>query len=248
MLLSQSVLASESSTSLSNTVGTDCQLVRIPSYTGKRPGSHANPFQLSMATLNPNAIGYVMFTSGTSGRPKGVLHRRGAFISTLFDTIDRFGMTEEDIGVFHITPHRMRGLSAQIMFLISGASIEYAYGLWSPSWMWQQLRTGRITCSLDRAGDIRALIDYYKDHIANLGVEEVENFTPGLRAFRLPLIGGFPVARSIWDSWNRIRGSHCLINDYGSTETFNMMCSFPADKGSQAVCVRSDSFFKTLVG
>ena len=106
--------------------------------------------------------------------------------------------------------------------------------------MWQQLRTGRITCSLDRAGDIRALIDYYEEQIANLGVEEVEKFTTGLRAFRLPLIGGFPVARSIWDSWNRIKGSHCLINDYGSTETFNMMCTFPADKRSQPVRAQSD--------
>lgn len=39
----------------------------------------------------------------------------------------------EDIGIFHITPRRMKGLSGQIMFLISGASIEYAYGRWSPS-------------------------------------------------------------------------------------------------------------------
>lgn len=81
-----------------------------------------------------------------------------------------------------------------------------------------------------------------KSTLPTWGVEEVENFTTGLRAFKLPLIGRFPVAWSIWDSWNRIRGSHCLINDYGSTETFNMMCSFPADKGSQAVCVRSDYF------
>lgn len=158
-------------------------------YTGKRPENHATPFQLSTATLNPNAFGYVMFTSGTSGRPKGVLHRRGAFISTLFETIDRFDMTEEDVGVFHVTPHRMRGLSGQIMFLISGANIEYAYGLWSPPWMCQQLRTGHITCSLDRAGDIRALNDYYEEHIANLGVEDVESLGNFWRALAICSLG-----------------------------------------------------------
>jgi malonyl-CoA/methylmalonyl-CoA synthetase len=182
-------------------------------------------------------IGYVIFTSGSTGPPKAVLHYYKAFVPLLLETIHKFQISTSDVGILHMPGHWMRGISGQIMFLLSGCRLEYAYGIWTPKWMWQQVLTGRVTCMLNGASDYRKLTDYYESHLRHLPPAQLVPYTVGLRSLRLPCIGGTPLAKSIWDAWNSIDGSQPLINDYGSTETFNLMTTFPADRSLPTVSI-----------
>ena len=53
--------------------------------------------------LGPNELGLVQFTSGTTGRPKAVMHIENTLLSSQLGMIDRLGLAEDDV-VFTPSP------------------------------------------------------------------------------------------------------------------------------------------------
>jgi acyl-coenzyme A synthetase/AMP-(fatty) acid ligase len=212
-----------------------CPLVKFPVYNGKRPGSYKAPFTLSNRTLNPLRIGWLLFTSGTTSVPKAVLHYRKAFIPVLLDHIERFKLTEDDVGIMQVAGHWMRGVSGQLMFLLSGSQIEYIHDDWTAKWMWERMSISPVTCFLGKARDFYALAAYHKDHLKYLAPKQLMPYTTGLRNLRLPISAGVPLTGTVRDAWNCMEGHNHLINEYGSTETFNMMAMCPGEPSISAV-------------
>jgi cyclohexanecarboxylate-CoA ligase len=57
----------------------------------------------SNASLTPNQVLKVMYTSGTTGEPKGVMHTSNTLLSTIIALVDRIGVTGKDV-MFVPTP------------------------------------------------------------------------------------------------------------------------------------------------
>ena len=221
-----------------------CASLEFPVYKGKRPGNYTTPFILSNRTLDPLRIGWALFTSGTTSFPKAVLHYRKAFMPVLLDHINRFQLTEEDVGIMQVAGHWMRGLSGQLMFLLAGSHLEYVHDAWTTKWMWDRMGKSPVTCFLGKARDFYGLAVYYERHLKHLPAEQLAPFTIGLQALRLPVTAGVPLKNTIFDAWNCIEGSNPLINEYGSTETFNLMAAYPEEPFRLAVSTNnSDSYF-----
>lgn len=206
-----------------------CPLVEFPIYNGKRPGNYTVSFTLSNRTLNPLRIGWLLFTSGTTSVPKAVLHYRKAFVPVLLDHIDRFKLTGEDVGIMQVAGHWMRGVSGQLMFLLAGSHIEYIHDNWTAKWMWERMSISPVTCFLGKARDFYALAAYHEEHLRHLPAKQLVPYTAGLRNLRLPISAGVPLTSTIRDAWNWMEGHNPLINEYGSTETFNLMAVCPED-------------------
>lgn len=103
----------------------------------------ARNIDLSDRYQNNNAPGLVVFTSGTTGRPKGVVHRRAIIHEFARLIADYYEITDDDLVLHHLSVHHGAGAYVSFFpFLISGACIEFRSGSFSAPWTWDRWRRG----------------------------------------------------------------------------------------------------------
>lgn len=100
----------------------------------------------SNRALDDNAPGLVIFTSGTSGPPKGAVHRRSFISEDTRATAEHFELGPQDV-LLHILPvHHATGAMINFFpFLASGACIEFRSGGFDAEWLWERWRMGGLT-------------------------------------------------------------------------------------------------------
>lgn len=75
---------------------------------------------------NANDLAYVIFTSGTTGKQKGVLIQHAGLLNTALDHIQRFAVTEDDV-YLQVLSHSFDGyLLDVVMTLCAGAALVVA--------------------------------------------------------------------------------------------------------------------------
>ncbi len=167
------------------------------------------------SSAGPGDVAYVMYTSGTTGRPKGVLVRHEA-VASFHDWVSRaFGVTERDR--FIQTSSLAFGGSIRQMFspLLAGATMVPAPDglLKDPRELAQFLERERITIWNSVPSLWRRLID-------SVDALRAEGAEVSLHALRWILIGGEQVPSELPRRWRERFGTrHRIANLYGSTET-----------------------------
>jgi malonyl-CoA/methylmalonyl-CoA synthetase len=96
--------------------------------------------------MDDNAPAFVIFTSGTTGRPKGAVHRRAMMHEVARSVADHYKVGEDD-RILHLLPvHHATGAYLSFFpFLIRGASIEFRSGPFSADWTWERWKKGGIS-------------------------------------------------------------------------------------------------------
>ncbi|KAG0650550.1 Malonyl-synthetase [Hyphodiscus hymeniophilus] len=176
-----------------------------------------------------NRPGLVVFTSGTTGRPKATVMRQASIYEAAIAVAEYYRITEDDT-ILHVLPvHHGTGLDMSFFpFLISGACIEFRSGSFSTSWTWDRWRQGGLTFFSGVPTIYMRMMRFYEQNLIKLPADDLEQYCVGARQFRGMLCGTSALPRPISQFWTKIRNGKTILTRYGATE-FGAVVKVPLD-------------------
>jgi len=169
--------------------------------------------------LDDNSAGVVIFTSGTTGLPKGAVMRRAYVHDSAASIADYYDVTHLDI-ILHVLPvHHATGVGISFLpFLVAGACIEFCSGSFDTAFIWERWKQGGLTFFSGVPTIFMRMMRHFEHHIASAPKSERDLYIKGANQFRVMLCGSSALPRPIQDFWTNIRHGKAILTRYGATE------------------------------
>lgn len=181
--------------------------------------------------LDINGSGLIIFTSGTTGPPKGAVRRRGFFTDGCLMTADQYGMQEGDTVLHQLPVHHITGIGFTLIpFLMMGGCIEFKTGGFDTAFTWERIRQGGLTYFSGVPTIYMRLMQYYEQNIANLPTEKKQPYLDGILNFKSLLCGTSALPAPLQEKWSELRNGQKILTRYGGTE-FGSGFVVPSDAG-----------------
>ena len=176
--------------------------------------------------MDLNRPGYVIFTSGTTGPPKGGVKRRGFLYDVATQFSDMHAMKAGDV-VLHVLPvHHATGITVTLLpFLWSGGLIEFRSGGFDTAWTWERMRQGDLEFFSGVPTIYSRLMQYYEQKLSKL--PEATQYAQGASRIRAMLCGTSALPRPLQQKWTALRGGSGILTRYGGTEFGNAFTVTP---------------------
>ena len=170
--------------------------------------------------MDLNQPAYVLFTSGTSGPPKGGVKRRGFLFDVAVQFADQHGVREGDLVLHTLPVHHATGITVTLLpFLWSGGCIEFRSGSFDPAWVWERIRRADLDFFSGVPTVYMRLMRYYEETLAT--APEVSEYQYGARRIRAMLCGTSALPRPLQQKWSALRNGSGILTRYGGTEFGN---------------------------
>ena len=165
----------------------------------------------------------ILYTSGTTGRPKGVVLTHGNLDATIEALVASWGWTADD-RIVHVLPlHHTHGIvNALLCALRVGATVEMLPAFDADA-VWDRFKDDSVTLFMAVPTVYNRLIAAYEAAPA----AERERRSAGARELRLMVSGSAALPVPVLERWREITG-HTLLERYGMTE-IGMALSNPLD-------------------
>ena len=179
----------------------------------------ARPAPLPEVDIAPDDPAFMLYSSGTTGQAKGVLHRHDNLASALVALRDTWQFTPDD-RLLNVLPfYHIHGLSfASHMMLLSGCEMVV-----EPSFHPRRTLEALAECTV-----LFAIPTFYYSWI---GQDFFREMAPALSGVRLFTCGSAPIRPEVLPELEEILGKP-ITNRYGMTES-HVNTSLPVDVSSQ---------------
>ena len=171
----------------------------------------------TLNTQHPNLVAQdpslILYTSGTTSKPKGVLHTHQSLNATIQGLVDSWRWTFED-HILHVLPlHHTHGLVNKLLCAMSvGATCEFL-PKFDAETVWNRFSEGKMTLFMAVPTIYSKLIAFWEDQTE---VRQKE-LSKDCQNLRLMVSGSAALPVSVLDKWESISG-HRLLERYGMTE------------------------------
>lgn len=162
----------------------------------------------------PCHLAYVMYTSGSTGQPKGVMIEHGGLVNYLWWAIGFYGVEPGRSVPVHTSISFDLTVTSLYTPLLAGGQIEL---------LASDIGASNLVASLRRAGD-RSLVKITPAHIELLNRQLVAEQANGVS--RVFVIGGENLYSESLSLWRGLSPPPRLINEYGPTETVVGCCVY----------------------
>ena len=155
----------------------------------------------------------MLYTSGTTGRPKGVLHSHRTIAAQITCLVEAWGWVPEDRIVHFLPLHHLHGLVNQLLCpLWIGARCDML-GRFDAQTVFDRLAQGGHTVFMAVPTVYTRLIDAW-----DAADESTRSrWSTGIRSLRVMLSGSAALPVPVLERWREISG-HVLLERYGMTE------------------------------
>lgn len=190
------------------------------------PMSPEDILQSTGRSLDDNGAAVVIFTSGTTGPPKGAVMRRLFLHDWSAAMADHFGITEKDV-ILHVLPvHHATGVGINFLpYIFSGACIEFCSGSVDIPFLWERWRRGGLDVFSGVPTIYMRMMRHFEQKLASLPEPEKNQYIAGARGLRALLCGTSALPSPVQNFWTDILGGKRIVTRYGATEigaVFNM--------------------------
>jgi malonyl-CoA/methylmalonyl-CoA synthetase len=179
-----------------------------------------SPLEISISSNRPideSAPGLVIFTSGTTGRPKGAVMRRSYVHETALAIGEGYDVDHNDV-LLHVLPvHHTTGLGTSFFpYLNAGACIEFKRGSFDPAWVWDRWLQGGLTVFSAVPTHFLRLKWHYEQKIVSSPNEAA--YAKAANQFRSFMCGSSALQQHVQDFWTLLRQNRPILTRYGATE------------------------------
>jgi malonyl-CoA/methylmalonyl-CoA synthetase len=222
------ILSSVTTTALSQQIvdrisATGNELAMIPILPNLPKAPSRLPHDICMTSdppLDDRAPGLVIFTSGTTGRPKGVVHRRSYTHETALAIGDGYDIDHNDV-LLHLLPvHHTTGLGTSFFpFLCAGACIEFrGAGSFDAAWVWNRWLQGGLTVLSAVPTIFMRLKWHFEREISKLPADQQLPYVAAAQQFRAFMCGSSALQDNVQEFWTQMRQGTPILTRYGATE------------------------------
>lgn len=168
------------------------------------------------AALPEGALGdpaLMLYTSGTTGPPKGVVHTHGSLAAQVSSLVEAWRWTGEDRILLVLPLHHVHGIvNVVCCALWSGAVCEMAPAFDAEA-VWERFAEGDLTLFMAVPTIYRRLLDTWD----RADPDTRTRWSDGARRLRLMVSGSAALPVGTLERWREVTG-HVLLERYGMTE------------------------------
>ncbi|CEI38441.1 unnamed protein product [Fusarium venenatum] len=210
------ILSSSATTQLAQESAQQCGIAQISILPNLPRTTRFGPPEISLSSnppQDPSAPGVVIFTSGTTGKPKGVVLRRTYTHEGAITVGDSYGITHTDVLLHTLPVHHQTGLGTSFFpFLNAGACIEF-HGKFDAATVMKRWLQGGLTVF----SAVPTIYMRLKWFVEQLPEKEQIPYKQSACQFRAFLCGSSALQEHVQDFWAAEMGRPILAR-YGATE------------------------------